>query len=217
LISYDELTARELTTRAEFSAMAELRHDVYSEEQKWVEPKRCKLEIDKYDSTATVYHGVFYKECLVACQRLNQRPGIWMVDPGMEYDNIGATIKNLRYSEDSAEASRLTIHKKFRSIFIYLGEKYYISVILLLFRESFRYCQNNGIRFVYGGTYVQYIDHYRRFAPFKRVSEVKRMADNLDIEVAVLDLDEFECGMPYDLYNFFHFKYSALPAKKTAC
>lgn len=202
--------SRVLETKEEMLAMFRLRYDVYCEELKWIGQDharieeycddknwtsidRLKLEIDQYDTENTIYVGVFFGEELVGCERLIKRPGVFMVDPNQQYDNIGEGL-NLSQGNEIAELSRLAIRSDVRN---YISPNHSWSKLgyttLLIYKGMYQYSLSRGIRFLVIGTSVLIMTNARRrVCPIKRISEFKVMEDQSKIEVGLLDWREFE-------------------------
>lgn len=125
------------------SAALRLRHDVFCDELKWVNPTGPCQELDVFDECSTNL-GLVEGEELRAYLRLTRGPGPFMID--VFFPHLLETP--LPRSPRVAELSRLCIHGSFRKLRIptRIGA---LPLSMFLYREAFRWSRAVGVDVLY--------------------------------------------------------------------
>ncbi len=184
MVQEDNFLIKTLNAHEEMEQGYRLRHEVFSEELRWVPVSEDGKEVDDYDGFASCL-GVFDEgQNLVGHARLITSPNPFMID--REFACLITEGQKIEKSRDMAEITRLCVKRDGRK-----GD-YLLRVSNLLYRGIYHWSAMRGIRHL-----IMVVDwrYFRllRFTgiPVRAMGSFKVMPDKVHAGVISLDLDEF--------------------------
>ncbi|HEY3347832.1 MAG TPA: acyl-homoserine-lactone synthase [Nitrospirota bacterium] len=167
-----------------------LRHKIFAEELGWVERNWDCLEIDDYDDESVPF-GVFdISENLCSYMRVISGGKTFMLEK--EFGFLINSDHSLRKSPDTCELSRLCVDPAARNMTI-KGNFGIHSTTVLLLKGIYRWCMENGVRFLYAVTDEKVGRLYRaKGFPFIPVGTPVVMPDGVKAVALLMDWEEFE-------------------------
>ena len=186
MVQEDSFIIKTLSAPEELEEGFRLRHEVFSQELKWVPVTDDGLEIDRYDSGVVSYIGVF-DNCgaLLGYARLIPSPEPFMID--REFASLTTDGRGIEKSQDMAEITRLCVRKQGRK-----GE-FILRVSNLLYKGIYLLSVNMGIRHLVMVVDKRYFRLLRLTGfPVKLMGNFVVMPDSVQAAVISLDLVEFK-------------------------
>ncbi len=198
MVQEDNFIIKTLSAHEELEAGYRLRHEVFSEELKWVPVSPDGMEVDRYDSGPVSYIGVFDEwGTLQGYARLITSPNTFMID--REFACLLEDGMCVEKSPDMAEITRLCVRKRGRK-----GDLV-MRVSNFLYKGIYLWSTKMDIRHL-----VMVVDnrYYRllRFTgfPVRTVGDFIEMPDSVRAAVIRLDWREFDRIAVEKKPEFFH-------------
>jgi acyl homoserine lactone synthase len=182
-----EFLVKTLSTHEEMDAAFRLRHEVFSEELKWVPRDPGQREIDDYDrGSFSHYIGVFDGVYgILGHARLIPAPYPFMVEK--EFLGLMPDGKMVRKGADSGEITRLCVKKEDRS------RQHLTNVSYLIYKGIYQWSLANGVRHLIMVVEQKYYRLLRLNSfPVNAINGFMTMPDGVKATAITLDWRAFE-------------------------
>jgi len=169
------LTARELRK------VSELREQVFCQELRWAGAPDDPVERDAFDVDSTHIAVLDSQSEVIGTVRMIGSGAPWMLDSVFR---ALAPQDRIAKSSDTAEASRLAVHRRWRGKRLENG----VRVCDLVYKAAYAYCRLRGIRRLYMVTSDIVLNHMQRSGlPCREIAPPRQMPDGVRAAAAVLD------------------------------
>lgn len=168
-------------TRSELRKVGELRADVFCRELGWTGCPDDRIEQDQFDDDST-YIAVFDGQSeVIGAVRLIRSRAPWMLDT--VFSEL-APATRITKGSDTAEASRLAVHRRWRGKRLGNGMR----ACDLVYKAAYAYCRINGIRYLYMVVSDIVLQHMQRSGlPCQQISAMRQMPDGVRAATVMLD------------------------------
>jgi len=186
IFAEDNFLIKTLSTHEEVDAALRLRHDVFREELKWVEPSEDGLDRDEYDAFSQGI-GVFNeKNEIIGHVRLISAPDPFMIEK--DFSSLLPEDNSFKKNTGMAEATRTCIRKDVRT------DRYSsMTMAHLIYKALYHWSkQHESTELVTIVERRYYLLLKRSKFPFKPVGEFTPIGDGMMSGVITLKWSEFD-------------------------
>lgn len=168
-------------TLSELRKVSELRAEVFCRELGWTGSPDDRVERDEFDDDSTHVAVLDEQSEVIGAVRMIKSRAPWMLDTVF---SALASASGITKGSDTAEASRLVVHRRWRGRRLTNGMR----ACDLIYKAAYVYCRTNGIRYLYMVTSDIVIEHLQRSGlPCRAISAPRRMPDGVYAVTVVLD------------------------------
>lgn len=170
-------------TLSELRKVSELRAEVFCRELGWTGSPEDRVERDEFDDGSTHIAVLDEESEVIGVVRMTRSGAPWMLDTVF---SALAPEREITKGSDTAEASRLAVHRRWRGRCLNNGMR----ACDLIYKAAYVYCRTNGIRYLYMVTSDIVLEHMQRSGlPCQAISAPRQMPDGLRAVTVVLDWD----------------------------
>jgi N-acyl-L-homoserine lactone synthetase len=191
-------------TSSELRKVSELRAEVFCRELGWTGSPEDRVERDEFDDNSTHVAALDEQSEVIGAVRMIKSGAPWMLDT--VFSGL-ASASGIAKSADTAEASRLVVHRRWRGRRLENGMR----ASDLIYKAAYAYCRTHGIRYLYMVISDIVIELMRRSGlPCRAISAPWQMPDGVCAVTAVIDwnrirelplADWYESGWQVPLAN----------------
>jgi N-acyl-L-homoserine lactone synthetase len=192
-------------TPSEVQQVSELRAEVFCRELGWAGSPEDRVERDEFDEDSTHVAVLDEESEVIGAVRMIKPTAPWMLDT--VFSGL-ASASGVTKDSDTAEASRLVVHRRWRGRRLKNGMR----ASDLIYKAAYVYCRTNGIRYLYMVISDIVIELMRRSGlPCQAISAPWQMPDGVCAVTAVIDwnrlrerpalADWYESGWQMPLVN----------------
>lgn len=168
-------------TPSELRKVSELRAEVFCRELGWTGSPEDRVERDEFDDDSTHVAVLDEQSEVIGAVRMIKSRAPWMLDTVF---SALASASGITKGSDTAEASRLVVHRRWRGRRLTNG----VRACDLIYKAAYVYCRTNGIRYLYMVTSDLVIELMQRSGlPCRAISAPRQMPDGVCAVAAVLD------------------------------
>lgn len=177
----DNFLIKTLSTHEEMEAALRLRHDVFREELKWVEPAQDGLDRDEYDPYAQSI-GIFDdKDVLIGHVRLIIAPDPFMIEK--DFARLLPEDGTFKKLDGMAESTRICVRKETRT-----DRHLSMTLAHLLYKAMYHWSRHNGIKQLITIVEKRYYVLLKRSGyPFVPIGDFKLMGEGVLSGIISLD------------------------------
>jgi N-acyl-L-homoserine lactone synthetase len=170
-------------TLSELRKVSELRAEVFCRELGWTGSPEDRVERDEFDDGSTHIAVLDEASEVIGAVRMTRSGAPWMLDTVF---SALAPEREISKRSDTAEASRLAVHRRWRGRRLGNGMR----ACDLLYKAAYVYCRTSGIRYLYMVTSDIVLEHMQRSGlPCQAISAPRQMPDGVRAVTVVLDWD----------------------------
>lgn len=142
------------------------------------------MERDEFDDDATHLAVLDEHSEVIGAVRLIKSPARWMLDTVF---SALAPASRILKAPDTAEASRLAVHRRWRGKRLPNGRR----ACDLVYKAAYVYCRINEIRYLYMVTTDIVLEHMQRSGlPCREITAPRQMPDGVHAITVVLDWNQ---------------------------
>jgi N-acyl-L-homoserine lactone synthetase len=168
-------------TLSELRKVSELRAEVFCRELGWTGSPEDRVERDEFDDGSTQIAVLDEESEVIGAVRMTGSGAPWMLDTVF---SALAPEREISKDCDTAEASRLAVHRRWRGRRLQNGMR----ACDLLYKAAYVYCRTNGIRYLYMVTSDIVLEHMQRSGlPCQAIGAPRQMPDGVRAVTVVLD------------------------------
>jgi N-acyl-L-homoserine lactone synthetase len=176
-------------TSSELRKVSELRAEVFCRELGWTGSPEDRVERDEFDEESTHVAVLDEHSEVIGAVRMIKSGAPWMLDT--VFSGL-ASASGITKASDTAEASRLVVHRRWRGRRLTNGMR----ASDLVYKAAYVYCRTNGIRYLYMVISDIVIELMQRSGlPCRPLSTPRQMPDGVCAVTAVLDWNRI-CEIP---------------------
>jgi N-acyl-L-homoserine lactone synthetase len=168
-------------TPSELRKVSELRAEVFCRELGWTGSPDDRVERDEFDEDSTHVAVLDEQSELIGAVRMIKSGAPWMLDT--VFSGL-ASASGITKGSDTAEASRLVMHRRWRGRRLNNGMR----ASELIYKAAYVYCRAHGIRYLYMVISDVVIELMRRSGlPCRALGAPWQMPDGVCAVTAVID------------------------------
>jgi N-acyl-L-homoserine lactone synthetase len=168
-------------TPSELHKVSELRAEVFCRELGWAGSPEDRVERDEFDDDSTHVAVLDDQSEVIGAVRMIKSRARWMLDTVF---NGLVSASAITKGSDTAEASRLVVHRRWRGRRLNNGMR----ASALIYKAAYVYCRTNGIRYLYMVISDTVIELMRRSGlPCRAIGAPSHMPDGVRAVTAVID------------------------------
>jgi N-acyl-L-homoserine lactone synthetase len=176
-------------TSSELRKVSELRADVFCRELGWTGSPEDRIEQDQFDDDSTYIAVLDAQSEVIGAVRMIKSRAPWMLDT--VFSGL-APATRITKGSDTAEASRLAVHRRWRGKRLGNGMR----ACDLLYKAAYVYCRIHGIRYLYMVVSDIVLEHMQRSGlPCREISAMRQMPDGVRAATVVIDWNRI-CEVP---------------------
>ena len=177
-------------TSSELRKVSELRAEVFCRELRWTGSPDDRAERDEFDDDSTHVAVLDEHSELIGAVRMIGSGAPWMLDT--VFSGL-ASVSGIMKGVDTAEASRLVVHRSWRGRRLNNGMR----ACDLIYKAAYVYCRAHEIRYLYMVISDVVIELMRRSGlPCQAISAPWQMPDGVRAVTAVIDWNRIR-EIPY--------------------
>src|SRR5262245_39011611 len=168
-------------TLSELWKVSELRAEVFCRELGWTGSPEDRAERDEFDDDSTHVAVLDDQSEVIGAVRMIKSRAPWMLDT--VFSGL-VSASGITKGADTAEASRLAVHRRWRGKRLENGMR----ACDLVYKAAYVYCRSNGIRYLYMVVSDIVIEHMQRSGlPCQPIGAPRQMPDGVRAMAVVID------------------------------